>query len=202
MRIQLIIYYLLFSAGFYCFGQNSIIVQGYLNEKDSDQRSKNTAAMYVLVKMKTGKTVYQSTFINKKGFFEFYKPCSSKNYNIEFYYLGHRMKPVIQMRELKKNKVTLNYRFNLNHFADSIENRKGFELPHCISYSYCGNNIYSDLKLFKLSMKYGVRYENMGCYYFDEKEANKEAIKKLNKSLGDNWDQVFMKETDSKLGNP
>ena len=180
-----------------CFSQESILVQGHLNENDSIQKS--TAQLFVLVKMIINDTVYQSTFIDRKGFFEFYKPCSSENYNIEFYFLGHRMRPVIQMSELKKNKIVLDYQFNLLHFVDSIEQSKNFQYPSCITYLYCGLPEYSDFQLMKFSSKYGLRYENLGCFYFDEKEVNKESIKKLNKSLGDNWEKVFWKEVESKM---
>ena len=201
MKRHLIIYCFLLSTSLSCFSQESIIVQGQLNEKDTIQTSKSTAQLFVLVKMIINDSVYQSTFINRKGFFEFYKPCPSENYELEFYFLGRRMRPNIQISEVKKNKVILNCQFNLKHFADSIENRKDFKFPNCITYLYCGLPVYSDYQLSKYSFKYGFRYENLGCDYFDEKEVNKDTIVKLNKSLGDNWEKVFWIEIESKL-NP
>jgi len=199
MKRYLIITVLLLSTSFSCFSQESIILQGNLNEKDTTLTSKNTAQLFVLVKMIINDSIYQSTFINRKGFFEFYKPCPAKNYELGFFYLGYRMRPTIQIREVKNNNVILDCQFNLKHFVDSIESRKDFEFPNCITYAYCGLPAYSDFSLSKYSFKYGFRYENLGCYSFDEKEVNKKAIVKLNKSLGDNWEKVFWIEIESKL---
>ena len=199
MRKYLIIYFVLFTSAYNCYGRESIKVQGFLNANDTNKVSKVDAERFVLVKMIVNNEVFQSTFIDNKGFFEFYKPCPSENYKIEFYLLGYRIKPTIEITKVQKNKIVLNCQFNLRHFTNPIQKRKDFQIPNCITYQYCGLPVYSDFKLKKYSYKYGLSYENLGCFYFDEKKVNKEAIKKLNKNLGDNWEKVFWKEVESKL---
>jgi hypothetical protein len=144
-------------------------------------------------------SVYQSTFISRDGSFEFLKLCSTIDYKFKFYYLGYEFKPHIQKNEQDENHLIFDYKYDLNHFVDSISRSKEFKLPDCETYEYCGLPAYSDRKLKLLSYKYGFIFENRGCYYFDEKVVNKEVIAKLNKSLGDNWEEVFMKEVESKL---
>jgi len=189
----------LLSANSLCFGQKKINIAGFFNQNDTSETSKKTASVIVLIKMIVDDAVYQSTFINDEGFFEFYKPCSNKNYKLEFSCYGYSFRPTIRIKENEGDKIVIDCQFNIIHFTDSIFKSKDFKFPKCLTYDYCGYPAYSDRKLGFYSNKYGFRYENMGCYAFDEKKVNEEAIKKLNKSLGDNWEEVFRKEIELKL---
>lgn len=190
---------LLFSTGFLSFGQRKISIEGFFNQNDTSKTAKTTASRFVLAKMIVADTVFQSTFINNDGFFKFYKLCSTNKFKLEFTCLGYSFQPKIRMKEKKVDKIVIDCRFNINQFADSLFNQKDFKFPNSITYEYCGHPVYSDSKLRIYSSKYGLNYENMGCYAFDEKEVNNEAIKKLNKSLGDNWEKVFWNEIKLKL---
>jgi hypothetical protein len=198
-KIILICCCLLFSTSLRSFGQRKVIVEGVFNENDTCKTAKSTASICVLVKMVIAGRVYQSTFINNEGFFKFYKLCTTTNYKLEFTCLGWAFKPVIKIKEKRDDKIVFDCRFNINHFTDSLFKLKDFKSPNAITYEYCGYPAYSDFRLSIFSNKYGLRYKNMGCYAFDEKEVNKEAIKKLNKSLGDNWEKVFWNEIELKL---
>ena len=200
MKKYFIISCLFFSPIFLCYGYKTIKVEGFLNHNDKKQTVNSTASMFVLIKMIIADTVFQSTFLNSDGSFEFYKLCPTKNYKLKFYYLDYSIKPIIYFDKLQKDKIVLDCRFDLNNFADSVMKRKDFKFPECVTLEYFGNpSIAYESKLGILSYKYGFKYRSMGCGSFDEKEVNKEAIKKFNKSLGDNWKEVFWKEVKIKL---
>jgi len=172
-------------------------VIGSLNAKDSTKV--NSASMNVLVKMVVADSVYQSTFIDRKGYFRFDKLCTDSEYKIEFYYLGYKMQPVDMIKKRTEDLELFRCRFDVLQFQDSIFRQKDFKFPILETYFTCGLMMYSDFKLRSYSRKYGFEYMNLGCYGFDEHERNKEVIQRLNKSLGDNWEKVFEKEIDSKL---
>jgi len=189
----------MFSTSILSFGQRNVSIEGFFNQNDTSNTAKKRASTFVLVKMIVADTVYQSTFINNEGFFKFYKLCSTINCKLEFTCLGYSFQPVIRIKENRDDKIVFDCRFDINHFTDSLFKLTDFKFPNTITYEYCGLPTYPDFQLRIFSNKYGFSFENMGCYYFDEKEANKDAIKKLNKSLGDNWEKVFWNEIKLKL---
>lgn len=200
MKKHFIICCLFLSTNFLGYGQKTIKVEGFLNHNDKKQTSNTAASSFVLIKMIIADTVFQSTFLNSDGSFEFYKLCPTKNYKLKFYYLDYSIKPIIHFDKPLKYKIVLDCRFDLNHFADSVMKLKDFKLPDCVTLECFGNpSIAYESRLGILSYKYGFRYRSMGSGSFDEKEVNKEAIKKFNKSLGYNWEEVFWKEVKIKL---
>lgn len=164
------------------FGQDTLRVRGVVEGKYIEYG--------LLVKMLVNDTVYQSIFLDSTGYFEFLYAAPSPDYKLAFCYLAHPVPGVkydsFHLGEVDSVHLMIDFN-DIKH--DEIK------LPsHKDTYYYYGYPAYSDSFLRVIALKYGFRYQNLGCFVFDEDQQNREMIAKFNKLLGRGWREVFYKD--------
>jgi hypothetical protein len=166
------------------YGQDSTQVKGFINGDKDPFVNRN-----ILLKMIIADSVYQSTFVTYNGFFRFFRLTPTKDYKVFCFAFDHQINN-LEIKKIEKNGLdSLICKFDSTEIHSKTYSTKTFD-----TFVYFGYPVYTDFRLSLFSKKYGFLYENMGCIGGDERKINEKLIRKLNKDLGLDWENIIFIE--------
>ncbi|WP_303179946.1 hypothetical protein [uncultured Butyricimonas sp.] len=145
-----------------------------------------------LIKMIVADTVYQSINVDSTGSFRFWFPAPTREYEVEVYCVNNCI-PDIKYKIYRSGNVdSICVNITFDDIVRSLEGEKG----RCDTLYYVGCPAYQDSFLRLVGLRYGLLYINIGCMgnVEDERRMNREAVARINKRLGRDWDKIYWHE--------